>query len=147
MPDPLLIATEFGLAFARAKVMAERIAASLTRDGELVFLECAGPAGQPAKLARLDCTGYPMRAPDVRFLDPSVRDRQSAEPSADRSHWPASPAPMQRGSEFHVCLAGTQSYLLWHPDAGGAIDLSTLVVMLVRSCRGEPAQVIPAGRR
>lgn len=146
MPDPLLTMTDFNEAFRRANDMAEHLGARLSRDGEQLFLECAGPRDQ-AMLARIDCTGYPMRPPDVRFLNPSVGHHRDAKPSPKASHWPARPAPMNRNGSLHLCIAGTQSYLLWHPGHTRAIDLGSLVVALTWACRAESRRPVAARRR
>ena len=146
MPDPLLVKLRFDADFERAASVARRFDADLSHRDLFVFLECRDMKGN-ALLGRIDCTGYPCRPPDVRFLNPADAKREDASPSMDTGHWPTNPAPIKRDNGLHLCLAGTKSYLLFHSDPGHALSLSELVWILVMWCQGKALTLKRDSRR
>ena len=136
MPDPLLVTSRLDKDFAQAVATARRFGVKVSREGEFVFLQCRGTAGQP-NLARIDCRGYPLEPADVQFLPPDSPANANARPSGDMQHWPQNPSPMNRGGQLTLCLAGTKSYRDLHPDPGYVLPLSQLVATLAMWCRGD----------
>jgi len=136
MTDPLLVDLKLNADFARAVAEVRRFGCALSRADEFVFLECRDPSGQPM-LARIDCRGYPLQPPDVRFLDPAEGKRIDARPSVNVNHWPRNPPPLNRSGALHLCLAGTRSYLLLHSDPGCVLTLNRLIPTLVLWCQGQ----------
>jgi len=139
MPDPLLSLSTLADDFAQAQRVAGWFRASLSRLNEIVFLEYAGSIGQ-SLLARIDCSGYPQQPPLVEFLDPAVPDRLRASGSRNAAHWPSGHGPMERNGGYHLCLAGTRSYRLFHPDPGYVMGLGHLVSVLALACQGLPVR-------
>ena len=136
MPDPLLALTTLADDLAQARRAAAWFGASLDVQERYLILECPVGTG-PALLARIDCTGYPREAPLVVFLDPQSPDRLRAGPSRNRAHWPPGCNPIERNGAWHLCLAGTRSYALFHPQMqpGYVMGLGHLVSVLALACK------------
>ena len=139
MPDPLLSFSTLADDFAQPRRVAGWFGAFLGRQGDFILLECPGKDGQ-SMLARIDCTGYPQQPPLVEFLDPQAPDRLRAGGSRNRSHWPPGHGPIERNGQYHLCLAGTRSYRLFHPDPGYVMGLGHLVSVLALVCKGSPTK-------
>jgi hypothetical protein len=135
MPDPLLSLSTLADDFDQAQRVAGWFGASLSRVNEVVFLECSGSSGQ-SMLARIECSGYPQQPPLVEFLDPKVTDRLRMGGSSNPAHWPPGHGPMPQNGGYHLCLAGTRSYRLFHPDPGYVMGLGHLVSVLALACKG-----------
>lgn len=139
MPDPLLTMLSLERDIKQAERLAQRYDVPLYRDGEFVFLEVTDAAKQK-RLARVDCSGYPLQPLDVEFIDPAtpLDKRVFAEASRNRTHWPGQTVmtlPYNDGG-FALCLEGIRSFYLFHENNGEVLGLGDLVVSIILMCRG-----------
>jgi len=118
-------------ALASDLVVAEGVAAfygaAVRRDGERVLVEFT-PRRGGRFLARLDCRGYPVVAPDLVFLDPGT-----LAPSTERSHWPPESPVMTEHGGFYLCLAGLRR----NPGAPQERTIPRIVEVLALCCDGQ----------
>jgi hypothetical protein len=131
MPDPFLTQLEFDSDYRNSEEIAVSYGAKIQHSGRLVFLYCKGAAGW--LLARIDCTNYPEKLPDVTFLNPSTR-----QPTAESRFWPVGIAPVPGPQGFGLCIEGTATYEKHH--AGSLLvrhSLATIVELVILCCSGQ----------
>jgi hypothetical protein len=149
MPDPLLGLPDsrweepgFEAEYAAAERAAEFYAAKVRKEGYHVFFEFTGRESQRL-VARLECNGYPAKAPDLVFLDPETNGV-----SGDKRHWPPDSPILQLPDGLHLCIPGTRWFEQTHRNRGTREDrgLARLLAVLAICCNGQ-AQALAHGRR
>jgi len=125
-------ATDFAVAVRVGKFYRTRV----RREGQHVFFEFT-PRQGGRFVARLECQGYPMQAPDLAFLNPA-----NYAVSAERKHWPPNgPVGNHRG-KCSICMPGIRT----SPGAMWDRALPRILEILALCCNGQ-AVVTQAPRR
>jgi hypothetical protein len=131
MPDPLLTQLEFEPDYRNSEEVAAFYGAKIQHNGRLVFLECRSVVGQ--FLARIDCTNYPEKLPDVTFFNPSTR-----QPTAESRFWPPGVAQVPGPKGIGLCIEGTATYANSHPNSLLVRhSLASLVELVILCCNGQ----------
>lgn len=141
MPDPLLDKFDFDADYSNCQRTASFYGATLRRDGAFVYIECGNLRGRTL-LARIDCSGYPVRQPTFVFLNPSTK-----MVSANRAHWPTDPAPRQTSAGLRICMSVPVSYVEGYGTLVPRYSLAQLVEVLILLCRGQGHILREIGRR
>jgi hypothetical protein len=135
MPDPLLTQPDFEQDYQTSERIAEFYGVSIHRQNQLVFLDCRNE-GSRVLHARIDCTNYPGKPPDVTFLNPLTR-----RPTTERHFWPSGVSPIGRPGVGGLCLAGTATYQKYHQTGMSRQSLYTLVELVILCCKGQAAKL------
>ena len=141
MPDPFFEQYDFDTEFQSCVRAAKFHGARVWKQERLVFLQCQGAQGGTF-LARINCHGYPAELPDVTFLDPGTQ-----QPTVDRKLWPRYLSPMSGPEGLGLCIAGTKTYAMHHPNQPARHSLCTLLEILILGCSGWSASVRGIQRR
>jgi hypothetical protein len=141
VPDPFLEQSDFDTEFQGCVRAAKFHGVRVWKQERFVFLQCQGAQGETF-LGRIDCHGYPAELPDVTFLDPDTK-----QPTVDRKLWPRCLSPMKGPGGLGLCLAGTKTYAMHHPNQPARHSICTLLEVLILGCRGRIAIVHGIQRR
>jgi hypothetical protein len=139
MPDPLLFNLDFDADLKTSREVAVFYGADIQQNDRFIFLQCSGYNNQ-AFLARIDCTAYPQRHPDVTFLNPLTR-----QPTVESRFWPPGVGQINGPAGRGVCMAGTWTYAMNHPDSPIRHSLATIVELVILCCKNQiqKLQLIP----